>query len=698
MYEFIDVTEVSESSILPSEALQINGEYIENLISGYRTLHVEGREALSPDVITYTTGVRDGSAIKSKRFPERIITVTYQLIAADNAAFREAYNQLGGILNVENAELIFNDEQDKFFVGTPCIIGSVKPGVNAVVGEFEIVCADPFKYSVVEYEAEPEFEESSVLIDYNGTYRAFPILEASFFNEENTSDDGETETELTGAGDCGFVAFFNESEKIIQLGNPDEVDGIENAYPKSQTLSNHSFNKSTSWGSAAKSQWKTNKEGALTGAYNSTGGAYRGDQAGSAGLGVASYTLAQTPASTSGTLKTATSLADAPTIHYSVKYQTSGRTETSVKVKLTVTTTLGRNASYFGSGYGLIGRFYVGGSWRSVTLKKTSEYWRGKTAHTVTTTFTVSGLSGTTSSLTGIKMKVERSDSTGGTAGTYPESSCNNISVSTYEETKPETYYLTASNYGSGTHWHGPSITRTIPADASGEVGAKNCTLTFAQKMCIGTGKNAKAETGQFEVLLSSGSGDDRRVVAGVRVVKNQSGTAATMYFLLDGYIVYSIKVDMSNGNKLFTSAKTSSIVKTGKKVTFNICGVTKIFNHKGIADLAVDEVTFWFSQYVSNTPLTHNGLYWVKFVKNNCETYREIPNKFSANDIVQANCRDAAIYLNGVLKPDLGALGNDWEDFYLTPGLNQIGVAYSEWVADEYAPSFKVRYREVFL
>jgi hypothetical protein len=43
-----------------------------------------------------------------------------------------------------------------------------------------------------------------------------------------------------------------------------------------------------------------------------------------------------------------------------------------------------------------------------------------------------------------------------------------------------------------------------------------------------------------------------------------------------------------------------------------------------------------------------------------------------------------------------LGALGNDWEDFVLTPGLNQIGIACSEWV--ENAPAMKVRYRDVFL
>ena len=108
--------------------------------------------------------------------------------------------------------------------------------------------------------------------------------------------------------------------------------------------------------------------------------------------------------------------------------------------------------------------------------------------------------------------------------------------------------------------------------------------------------------------------------------------------------------------------------------------------------------ITFSFEQLSSYPKLSYNGLYWVKFVKNNCDTYKDIPNKFSANDVVVADCKNGKIYLNNTLTPSLGALGNDWEDFYLTPGFNQIGVAYSDWTPSEYAPKFKVRYREVFL
>ena len=64
MYNFIDTTEALGGTSLPSEALKINGEYIENLISGYRTLSVTGREALSSELTHFETGVRDGSSRK----------------------------------------------------------------------------------------------------------------------------------------------------------------------------------------------------------------------------------------------------------------------------------------------------------------------------------------------------------------------------------------------------------------------------------------------------------------------------------------------------------------------------------------------------------------------------------------------------------------------------------------------------------
>ena len=88
MYSFVDTTESQGSVQLPSEALKLNGEYIENQIEGYRTLYVTGREILSQELTTYETGVRDGSNLSYRRYPSRTIIVGYQLIAEDNESFR----------------------------------------------------------------------------------------------------------------------------------------------------------------------------------------------------------------------------------------------------------------------------------------------------------------------------------------------------------------------------------------------------------------------------------------------------------------------------------------------------------------------------------------------------------------------------------------------------------------------------------
>lgn len=687
MYNFIDVNEASESVVLPSEALKINGEFIENQIRGYRTLHVSGREALSPDVVTFSTGSRDGSVIKNKRFPERIITVKYQLFAETNEDFREAYNKLGSILNVEDAELIFNDEQDKFFIGTPCVIGSVNPGSNSVIGEFEILCADPFKYSVIEYEAKDSFAEKSILVDYKGTYKAYPTLVSEFYSERDTSADGGIVLDLIGSGDCGYVAFYNEKEKIIQIGDPDEADG-SSAYAKSQTLLNSTFQKSSDWGAAAKSLWKVNSGITSSDAVVQTG---------AIGIGVASYSKPSVPASTSGKILNVTSRSGSPYVNYEITAKTSNRTENSVKVTVAITGSLGSDSSYFLTGYSLKASIYIGGTWRDVTLKNTSDQWRGRTGHTVNLNFTLNGLDASTTKITGIRFKVTRPDGLGET-GILSETACSNISISQYVAASPETYYLTPQNFGTGTDWHGPSITRTLPADASGNVGATNFTLSYSQKMSIGNESNAASQLGAFQVLLVSGSGSARKVVAGVNVYKGSSGQKAKLRFYINNTVVKTVDIDLAYNNKYFRSSASSTITKTWETVVFNIGGVKYTFRDSAISTVNVNEVTFTLSKFGTKTPLAYNGLYWAKFVKNNCNTWKDIPNKFSANDVVEADCGKGEIYLNGVHTPSLGALGNDWEEFCLVPGLNQIGYAYSDWVADEYAPTIKVRYREVFL
>lgn len=701
IYEFRDVIAASEGVILPSEALQINGEYIEDLISGYRTLNVRGREAWSPDVVTYAVGDSDGAKIQSRRIPERIITVTYQLAAASNEEFREAFNKLGGILNVKDAMLIFNDEQDKYFIGTPCTVGEVEPGRNAVVGEFEILCADPFKYSVVEYSADANEDENIVALHYGGTYPARPILQAHFHNEEDV-EDGETEKTLTGGGDSGYIAFFTEDEAIVQLGDPEEVDG-ETVGTKSQTLVNQTFTKENSYGSAVKKQWAANT---VTGIQAFTA-------AGSMAMKVSSYDK-EVPANkpVEGRLLSATSKVGNPDFIYRLNYKFYDRTASSVKMTVTLTTMLADSANYFGKKYILEGRFMYPEAPNSTVVKyfnvkANGEYWDGLHSYTRSFTVTLSGLTSASAKKT-FSFMVARTDDD-------KENGSGNLSYVDGTATIPayyapyndaNGYYLAANDYGSGSSWHGATITRTIPADAIGEVGAKNFQLTYAQQMHIGTsnvegeGKNDTNKYGLFIAWLTDASG---KAIAAVGIKKEKKGTKnADVYFYVNGKNVHKGSVDLSKDNKYFggteKAAKTSTIEKSGSKVTFNVAGINKQFSDPDIANAAVTKISFCFGQYGTKAKLNYNGLYWVRFDKHNCNTWREVPNKFRVNDTVTADCNSAEIRLNGLLRPELGALGNDWEQFTLKPGLNQIGFSYSDFVEEDCKPDVSIRYREVFL
>lgn len=210
MYDFIDIDEHESSTKLPSEALKINGLWLEQAIPGYRTLNVSGRELLETEIDSLRIGHSDRSKLLARNFPTRTITVRYQLKAESNKAFREAFNKLNSLLNVENAELIFNDEQDKLFIGTKAGVGSVPSGVNSVVGEFDLECNDPFKYSVEEFSVKPTLDGNTTFnVDYKGTYKSHPIIEASV------------------KSDNGFIGYVNDRENVLQFGDPQEADGTD---------------------------------------------------------------------------------------------------------------------------------------------------------------------------------------------------------------------------------------------------------------------------------------------------------------------------------------------------------------------------------------------------------------------------------------------------------------------------------------
>ncbi|EPC76100.1 phage-related tail component, partial [Lacticaseibacillus paracasei subsp. paracasei Lpp71] len=150
MYDFRETTPLtgSDDNQRPAEAMLIDGQYIEDLIPGYSTLQVSGRELLSQSIEKQTIGKSDGEFIQYVRNPSREIVVGYRLAAADNLSFRQAFYKLNDILHGENHQVSFNDDPSKYWIATFSDIDDVPKGRNAITSSFTLFVPDGIAHSV----------------------------------------------------------------------------------------------------------------------------------------------------------------------------------------------------------------------------------------------------------------------------------------------------------------------------------------------------------------------------------------------------------------------------------------------------------------------------------------------------------------------------------------------------------------------
>lgn len=205
MYAFVDtVNSGIVGTNLPTEAMSYNGVYLENEIDGYRTLSVTGRELMESEVTDQEIDGMDGSYYRYKTTPARTITVKYQLRARGSREYREAYNKMNKLLSGEQVKVIFNDESDKYFIGTKTSNTQVDGGSNNVIGEIEIYCSDPRKYSTTE----KEFTVTDGVLN--------------IVNEGTVPVSIDYDVQTTS--ETGYIGLVSENG-IMQYGKIEELDG-----------------------------------------------------------------------------------------------------------------------------------------------------------------------------------------------------------------------------------------------------------------------------------------------------------------------------------------------------------------------------------------------------------------------------------------------------------------------------------------
>ena len=143
-----------------------------------------------------------------------------------------------------------------------------------------------------------------------------------------------------------------------------------------------------------------------------------------------------------------------------------------------------------------------------------------------------------------------------------------------------------------------------------------------------------------------------------------------------------------------------SGISRNGGVVTFSVGNLpSRTFKRSSIASTVVYDVVF------ETTGNFHtNAIRSCAFISKAGVGFAEIPNVFTAGDIVEGDCNSADVYLyrNGSVighsEPQYGALGNDWENFEISVGTNTIKAVWSDWTNTNYKPTIKIIFNKVYI
>lgn len=226
---------------------------LEEVIPGFRTHSVTGRDNLSSDLREIDYSRQDGSGYRSKRHVSRDLTIEYGLTSNSVEHHRKQLNKLRSMLhkrtwqgssvdasygNAEQLYIVFNDEPDVFYKGTVSEITEEKFVQNfSSTGKITIHCADPFKYSLNLYFVQPTIVDGNTIfsLQYNGTQPSSPRFDIEFH------------------GDTGYAAFIDDTGKVIQIGDP-EITGNatkqiydEQTKGEKEEIFNNRFSSSSNW-------------------------------------------------------------------------------------------------------------------------------------------------------------------------------------------------------------------------------------------------------------------------------------------------------------------------------------------------------------------------------------------------------------------------------------------------------------------
>jgi len=184
--------------------------------------------------------------------------------------------------------------------------------------------------------------------------------------------------------------------------------------------------------------------------------------------------------------------------------------------------------------------------------------------------------------------------------------------------------------------------------------------------------------------------------IAEIQFFKNKTNsTQGTCNLYLDNIKKAEFKYDCirtgaatGTDNGKNKNGATVEIEHIGNQYVFTVAGKKYPFTNSN--NLIATAVTFFFLRFKNNNVLERNSVKTAKFIKypilnevsDTITTQGVIRNLVYTDDDIVINCGTGEVNVNGVEKYGYGQLGNDWEDFCLTPGPNVIQCVFDDYRA----------------
>jgi len=255
--------------------------------------------------------------------------------------------------------------------------------------------------------------------------------------------------------------------------------------------------------------------------------------------------------------------------------------------------------------------------------------------------------------------------------------------------------YVKPTAYGSGTSWHGPSVTKIVPADENGKYPINWRSCWRFDFNTDGVAFNPGEQIGHNSVTFSDQNGN---VICSVVFEDNHASLQRSDMVIYVG----STRVwDTKNTTDFYITGKegrdggtTVDVEKIGNQVNikFNYKGINKTFF---VADTSAQlrKVTWYGAAYKTHDPLQNNLLRALQVRKHNVERYEDIPNYFMPGDVVELDSTTNELYINNILDWDQVDIGS--RPLLLPPGTHTLGIITSEWAE---VPDVEVTWRERYL